>query len=290
MNCHYVAIGLLCLSVPLRCMAVGEREEIPTVAQIEALDADFQRNGEVWRAFVRKDYVVALELAAPLAEQGSAIAQYVLGEMRLVGTELDGDPASAIGWLERAASLWSPPALSKLAMIYRTGYGAERDPSRARAFGSRWARTNAAFAGYYAEKVKPFLFSRLGDGPAYAYWSERSNFFRAYAKMIALDEKNLPNPAESQQIPLTTLPTACRPPVPPAKAMALAKVDRLDGSITLIANAASVIEGLVVEGVEIHALRIAALDVFQKALRSPDCIVKWKGDRLVEIPFRFQVY
>ena len=291
MKASCVALALLCLASGAPVSAAEERAEFPTSVQIEALEADFQRNGEVWRAYVRKDYAAALETAVPLANQGSAIAQYVLGELRLVGTELDGDPAAAIGWFERAAAVWSPPALSRLATIYRAGYGADRDPVRARELSVRWARSNAATAGYYAEKAKPFLFVRLGDAAAHQYWIERSNFFHAYANLIRVDVKSLPIPSESQQIPLRTLPAACRPKAPPARAMALAKIDRLEGSITLMANAANVIEGMVVDDVEVHSLRIAALDVFQKAFRAPECIMNWQGgDRPVQIPFRFQVY
>lgn len=147
----------------------------------------------------------------------------------------------------------------------------------------------AAMASYYAEKVKPFLFVRIGDAPAYRFWTERANYFNAYARLVTSNEKPLPAPIDGEQIALSTLPSGCRPTTVPNSAMVAAKTDRFEGSIILILNESGSIEGMVVDGVPIHNLRVAAVDLFQSSLRSPNCIVKWgTSNRRVQIPFRFQ--
>ena len=75
--------------------------DAPRRADIEAMLNDFERNNAVWYSLERNDYAAALELASPLAERGSAIAMYVMGELRMVGTELDGDPAVAVALAEK---------------------------------------------------------------------------------------------------------------------------------------------------------------------------------------------
>lgn len=114
-NCLALAVMYAVFAAPYA--SASDYRDAPTVAQVEAVEADFQRNGDVWKAFEAKDYERALSLAVPLADQGSAIAQYVLGEMRMVGSELDGDLSIAIAFFERAASFGAPPALWRLAGI-----------------------------------------------------------------------------------------------------------------------------------------------------------------------------
>ena len=263
----------------------------PSQAQVDALEADFERNVHVWRAFARKDYGVALELASPLAEQGSPLAQYIMGEMRFVGTEFDGDPAVAIAWFEQAASMWQTGSLLKLVRIYSTGYGGELDLARARITSVRWANSNAALARAKADKTKPFLFvHRRGEGPVHRFWAERVGYFEAYARAVDRSSAESPIPVDSQLTPMGKLPADCQPPSPPTGAMIAAKIDQFEGWITLMVNDSGLIEGMVVGGVSVDSLSYAALDVFQKALRSPNCVVTWpKSGRPIQIPFLFQL-
>ena len=279
----------LTLTVPMAVCA--EAEETPTAAQLAELDADTNRNGDIWRALESRRYAEALERAVPQADQGSAVAQYVLGEMRLVGSELDGDPAVAVGWLERSSAAWYPPALVRLAWVYQTGYGGLLDAGRARALRVRWAQVNAAYAGYAADKTKPVLFvHRYGEGPIHRYWKERQGYFGAMARLIKSAATRTADAGDPKPITGFKAPDSCRPGTAPSYEMAVAKIDQLSGSVFVLVDDSGRIEGMVIDGVSNFKLRIAALDLFQKALRSSQCDMKWPGsDRPVEIPFLFRV-
>ena len=266
--------------------------DAPRRADIEAMLNDFERNNAVWYSLERNDYAAALELASPLAERGSAIAMYVMGELRMVGTELDGDPAVAVAWFEQAAASWSLPALARLSGIYWTGYAGAKDPVRARQARIRWANGNAEVSRHYADKTKPVLFvHRPGEGPQHRYWTERASYFEAYARLVGRATENTYPVTDPQQVPIGKLPDTCHPAKPPAAAMAVAKVDRVDGTLTLLTSDSNEILGMVVDGISSQPLRVAALDVFQEALRSSRCVTRWPTPvRPVQIPFTFQVY
>lgn len=280
-----------CLTVLLfgSAVAAGASGDEPTVAQVEALVTDSVRNAAVWRALQKRDLEV-IELAAPLAEQGSPMAQYALGEMRMVGTELDGDPAVAIEWFERAAAAWYPPALYRLALIYSSGYGGQHDRAQSRELYGRWAQANAAIAGHYADKTKPILFiHRNGEGPVHRFWKERQGYYLALGRRITTSATRAAPTDETHPFSLTKMPSACRPSTIPAREMMAAKIDSFAGSLILLSDREGRIEGMLIQSTAGLPLQIAALELLQKGLRGPECVVKWPGDeRPVEIPFVFR--
>ncbi len=82
-------------------------------------------------AFQRGYYITALNLATPLALQGDAAAQTLIGEIYSRGLGVRRDLATAIEWYEKAAEQKVPEALFQLAMLLHDG--GEEFGDRARA-------------------------------------------------------------------------------------------------------------------------------------------------------------
>ena len=55
------------------------------------------------RAYEQKDYATALKELTPLAEQGNADAQLILGRMHWMGQGVSQDTSQAIKWFEASA-------------------------------------------------------------------------------------------------------------------------------------------------------------------------------------------
>src|SRR5437667_10144496 len=78
-------------------------------------------------AFERGDYVTAIRLLRPLAEQGNANAQFLLGVMYSTGRGVPKDYAAAINWYRKAADQGDPNAQTNLGVMYRDGHGYPQD-------------------------------------------------------------------------------------------------------------------------------------------------------------------
>ena len=89
--------------------------------------------------YVAKEYDKALEEIEPLAEDGEAQAQYMLGVMYLKGQAVYADPAAAAEWFRRAADQGHAISQINLAILYARGDGVERSLDEAY-FWSRLAR------------------------------------------------------------------------------------------------------------------------------------------------------
>ena len=82
-------------------------------------------------AYTRQDYARALALLAPLAEQGVARAQTMLGAMYLFGNGVPHDDAQAMKWTRKPAELGDAKAQFGLGWMYETGQGATQDYAEA---------------------------------------------------------------------------------------------------------------------------------------------------------------
>jgi len=83
----------------------------------------------------------ALRILQPLAKDGDAQAQYLLGVMRERGQGVPRDATRAARWYERAIETGGyPPAYWRLGLLYRDGRGVKQDPARARELLSEGAR------------------------------------------------------------------------------------------------------------------------------------------------------
>jgi hypothetical protein len=72
-------------------------------------------------------YAAALQLARPLAEQGDARAQFLLGLMYAKGQGVPQDPGEAAKWYRLAADRGDAHAQYELAWLYASGDGVAQD-------------------------------------------------------------------------------------------------------------------------------------------------------------------
>lgn len=77
-------------------------------------------------AYLNGEFSTALEIWKPLAEQGHADAQNMLGYMYRFGEGVDPDYALARKWYRLAADQGNPSAQNNLGVMYRLGLGEPR--------------------------------------------------------------------------------------------------------------------------------------------------------------------
>lgn len=78
-------------------------------------------------AYLRGDFQAALEVWRPLAEQGNAEAQNMLGYMYRFGEGVDSNFELARKWYRLAADKGNPTAQNNLGVMYRLGLGGDQD-------------------------------------------------------------------------------------------------------------------------------------------------------------------
>ncbi len=91
------------------------------------------------KAYNRGDYATALKELRPLAEQGHAEAQYLLGYMYYKGRGVGQDGAATVQWLRKAAEQGDVKAQYLLGYIYYKGQGIGQDDEKA----AKWLRKAA---------------------------------------------------------------------------------------------------------------------------------------------------
>ena len=84
----------------------------------EVWSADYQKG---WDAYVKEDYATALREWKPLAEQGHARAQFMLGAMYEFGLGLPQNNKIAVKWYRLAAEQGNADAQHKLGLTYQNG-------------------------------------------------------------------------------------------------------------------------------------------------------------------------
>jgi TPR repeat protein len=82
---------------------------------------------DAWAAYRRNDYVTALRLYQPLADQGDADAQSNLGFMYWNGYGVSKNYAEAVKWYRKAADQGNADAQFGLGVMYHNGYGVPQD-------------------------------------------------------------------------------------------------------------------------------------------------------------------
>ena len=88
------------------------------------------------RAYEQKDYATAFKESTPLAEQGNADAQLILGKMYLMGQGVLKDPDQATKWFKLSAAQGNGDAQFFLGSIYLL-------PHRDIVEGVKWLRLSA---------------------------------------------------------------------------------------------------------------------------------------------------
>ena len=99
-------------------------------------------------ALERKDYVAAVELLRPLAEQGNTFAQVNLAFLTFEGDGVDASAEEAAKWYRRAAEQGDENAQYNLGVMYENGKGVERDLEEAVEWWRKAARQGLADAQY----------------------------------------------------------------------------------------------------------------------------------------------
>ena len=123
-----IAVGLkpLWLAIPQRILAFGTEQPA-------------QRVDAAYAAYQKRDYAVALRLVRPMAEQGDARAQSLLGLIYFEGRGVRRDEAEAMKWYRRAADQGDADAQLEIGDMYYEGRGVAQDYSEA----ARWYRLAA---------------------------------------------------------------------------------------------------------------------------------------------------
>ena len=78
------------------------------------------------------DYARAVELLAPLADSGDAVAQNAMGVLFVQGWGVDRDPKRAVSYFQRSAKQANAKGAMNLADAYRTGTGVKPSCVKAR--------------------------------------------------------------------------------------------------------------------------------------------------------------
>lgn len=131
---------------------------ILTVGLAAPASADFE-DGK--RAAIEGDYATAYQEWRPLAEQGHADAQFLLGLMYREGRAVPQDFAKAAEWLQKASGQGHVDAGFFLARAYREGRGVAQDYGQA----AHWFRA-AAELGHAEAAFTLGLMHRKGEGVA----------------------------------------------------------------------------------------------------------------------------
>jgi TPR repeat protein len=111
----------------LAALAGGPATTWPVAAHAQSLDqvplTAAYALADALIPYAQRDFVRALELLAPLAEQGNAVAQLKLGIIFSRGKVNSPDPVAARLWFEKAAEKGQVEAQFELGRIYRDGLG-----------------------------------------------------------------------------------------------------------------------------------------------------------------------
>jgi TPR repeat protein len=102
----------------------------------------------------RGDFVAARAALKPLAAQGSAVAETLLGGMAARGQGVKADPAAAAAWWFRAANRGYAPAQLALARAMADGRGLAIDKGRAWLWANRAMGAGGAAAAEAAVLAK----------------------------------------------------------------------------------------------------------------------------------------
>ena len=110
-------------------------------------------------AYDRGDYATAHRLLHPLAEQGDANAQLILGGMYYDGLGVPQDYAEAVRWYRLVADQGLAHAQDNLGFLYANGLGVSQDYVRAHMWSNLSAvqddETALVYRDLYAQRMTP---------------------------------------------------------------------------------------------------------------------------------------
>lgn len=112
-------------------------------------------------AYERGDYTQAARVFSPLAEQGTASAQFYLGLMYEKGRGVRQDHSTALMWFRKAAAQGYAGPQNNLGLIYERGRGVRKDVVRALMWYTIAAALLNGDEGKTAIERRDYLASRL---------------------------------------------------------------------------------------------------------------------------------
>ena len=127
-------------------------------------------------AYERGDHATALRLLQPLADQGSAQAQYKLGRIYYNGGDVPQNYAEAAKWFRRAADQGNSTAQHFLGMMYEHGEGVPQNYAEA----AKWVRKAANQGSIYAQQDIGLTYYNGAEGVPQNY-AEAARYFRKAA-------------------------------------------------------------------------------------------------------------
>jgi TPR repeat protein len=106
-------------------------------------------------AYRRGDYATALRLYRPLAYQGDALSQSILGTMFSYGQGVPQDYAEAMKWFRKSADQGNFDGEYYLGFFYAKGQGVTQDYAEA----NKWFRKSAAQGNLDAQSILGFNYA-----------------------------------------------------------------------------------------------------------------------------------
>jgi hypothetical protein len=132
-------------------------------------------------AYQRNDFVTALSLWRPLAEQGDAMAQGKLGLMYDLGRGVPQNYAEAVKWYRKAAEQGHAVPQTLLGYMYREGRGVPQDYAEA----IKWYRKAAEQGNDFAQRFLGVMYEQ-GEGVPQNYAEAVMWYRRAAGQGYAL--------------------------------------------------------------------------------------------------------
>lgn len=128
-----------------------------------ACDSDFV--DPAYRSGGAGDHRSAFEVMLPMAETGSAGAQFVVASMYELGKGTEQSESEAARWFLAAAMAGDPDAQLNIGLMYRDGRGVPKDAAEAERWLDRAARFGLVGASRALDRLRADR-TRLALGPA----------------------------------------------------------------------------------------------------------------------------
>ena len=168
----------------------SERDEFPTVGYMAKESFE---DGDA--AYKRGDYVTALRVWRPLAEQGNAKAQNNLGTMYAQGQGVPQDYVQAVKWYRLAAKQGAALAQNSLGFMYHEGQGVPQDYAEA----VKWTRLAAEQGNAGAQNSLGIMYAQ-GQGVPQDYVQAHTWFILAGAGFPASEAENRNNAVKNRDL------------------------------------------------------------------------------------------
>jgi hypothetical protein len=129
------------------------KQALATIVLLASAPAAAGPLQEAVAAYSKADYVTALRLWRPLADQGDVLAESYLGRMYFLGRGVPQDYAEAMKWYRLAADQGERRAQANLGLMYDKGLGVDKDHVRAHMWLNLAAAQGDKLSGKYRDAI-----------------------------------------------------------------------------------------------------------------------------------------